>query len=129
MRRAGTQGGRRRSPLRRNTTMNKARVILPAIAFASLLVTPRLFVPDASAQTTAAAQTTLTLSDFEKQVLDASPLVRQADQQIAAAQGRARQAGMYPNPMIGSSGEHISNAPELRGGTIGGYVEQRFVTA
>ena len=71
----------------------------------------------------------LKLEDLERMALAASPSLQQSATDVQAAQGRARQAGLYPNPVVGSSGEHISNAPGLRGGTIGGFVEQRVVTA
>jgi len=75
------------------------------------------------------AQSALTLADLEKMALTASPSLRQSGADVRAAQGRALQAGLYPNPVLGSSGEHISGTPGLRGGTVGGFVEQRFVTA
>ena len=75
------------------------------------------------------AQTPVTLAELERLALDASPSLRQSAAGVRAAQGRALQAGLYPNPVLGSSGEHISGTPGLRGGTVGGFVEQRVVTA
>jgi len=75
------------------------------------------------------AQQPLNLADLERMALEASPSLRQSAADVRAAEGRALQAGLYPNPVFGSSGEHISTAPGLRGGTVGGFVEQRFVTA
>lgn len=55
-----------------------------------------------------------------------NPTLRQAVAEIQAAKARAQQAGLYPNPVVGYSGD------EIRGGTSGGgkqgfFVEQRIV--
>lgn len=66
-----------------------------------------------------------TLADLEARLLTQSPEYRQAEQSVQMAEGRAVQAGLYPNPTIGSTGEHVSRS--TRGGSIGGFVEQRIV--
>lgn len=65
------------------------------------------------------------LEDLEKMALAGNPAMAQADQGIRAAEGRRKQAGLYPNPVLAANGEH--NTPVLNGGSIGGYVEQRIV--
>ncbi len=57
----------------------------------------------------------LNLDDLEKMALAANPTVGQAQANLRAATGAARQAGLYPNPTVGYYGD------EIRGGyTAGG---------
>ncbi len=72
----------------------------------------------------ASAQTTR--EDLERMALAASPSLRQSAAEVRAATGRVKQAGLYPNPMLGFTGDH--NTPALDGGSLGGFAEQRFVT-
>jgi cobalt-zinc-cadmium efflux system outer membrane protein len=69
-----------------------------------------------------------TLEELERIALRQNPTLRQAAAEIRAAEGRTLQAGLYPNPTVGYSGE------EIRGGLFGGgqqgfFIEQRIVTA
>lgn len=70
----------------------------------------------------------LRLENLEKMALANNPTLAQAAADVRAAAGRAKQAGLYPNPVIGASGEEISSGPIIRGGELGGFLEQRFVT-
>ena len=70
------------------------------------------------------AQTTL--ADLERMALSGNPTLAQAEAGVRAAAGRARQAGLYPNPVLGATGDH--NTPALDGGSLGGFAEQRIVT-
>jgi len=74
-------------------------------------------------------QAPMTLADLERMALAASPSLQQSGADVRAAAGRAKQAGLYPNPVIGASGDQIGGGPIVRGGEIGGFVEQRVVTA
>lgn len=74
-------------------------------------------------------QAPLALADLERMALAASPSLEQRAAEVRAAAGRARQAGLYPNPVLGASGDHVAGGPILRGGDLGGFVEQRVVTA
>ena len=67
----------------------------------------------------------LTLADLEGRLLLQSPEYRQAEASVVMAEGRQLQAGLYPNPTVGATGEHVSRA--TRGGSVGGFVEQRIV--
>ncbi len=69
----------------------------------------------------------LHLEDFERMALEANPIIGQSKATVDAAAGRALQAGLWPNPTIGANGEHVSRV--TGGGAIGGFIEQRFVTA
>lgn len=76
-----------------------------------------------------AQQAPLTLAELERMALAASPALEQRSADVRAAAGRARQAGAYPNPVLGTNGEHVAAGPDMRGGTIGGFFEQRIITA
>lgn len=69
----------------------------------------------------------ITLEQVEKLAGETNPTLRQAETEIRAARARQQQAGLYPNPSVGYTGD------EMRGGTIGGgkqgfFVQQTFVT-
>jgi cobalt-zinc-cadmium efflux system outer membrane protein len=74
-------------------------------------------------------QSPATLADLERMALAASPSLQQSAADVRAAAGRAQQAGLYPNPVLGASGDHVAGGPIMRGGDLGGFVEQRVVTA
>lgn len=87
--------------------------------------------PEAGAQISPGAQRPaempvppLTLERVEQVALENNPTLRQAQAQIDAARGRARQAGAWPNPVIGYSGEEIPLANDVRAGQHGVFVEQ-----
>ena len=77
----------------------------------------------------ALAQQSLTLAELERRAVAASPSLAQSQSEVRAAAGRAQQAGLYPNPVLGASGDHVAGGPILRGGDLGGFVEQRVVMA
>ncbi len=72
---------------------------------------------------------TLTLAELERMALERNPTIGQAKAAVDAAAGRVKQAGLYPNPVLSAIGEEMSYGPIIRGGEIGGGVEQRIVTA
>src|SRR5207244_484864 len=49
----------------------------------------------------------LSLSDLLRLSLEQNPALAQAEFEINAAQGRALQAGLYPNPTLNFTGEEI----------------------
>lgn len=66
------------------------------------------------------------LQDLEKIALKNNPTLVQAAAEIRGATGRTLQAGLWPNPRVGYTGE------EIRGGSLGGgqhgfFVEQNIV--
>ena len=71
------------------------------------------------------APRTFRLEELENMVLAANPSVGEAAAQVRAARGRAQQAGLYPNPVLGATGDH--NTPVFGGGGLGGFAEQRIV--
>lgn len=66
----------------------------------------------------------LTLEALERMALENNPTLAQADAEVDAAKGRAKQAGLFPNPTVGYTGEEISRGPIIRGGEHGFFVEQ-----
>jgi outer membrane protein, heavy metal efflux system len=74
-----------------------------------------------------AAGPLFTLEQAQKMAHDSNPTLRQAQAEIRAAQARTQQAGLYPNPALGYTGD------EIRGGSVGGgkqgfFVQQTIVT-
>lgn len=76
----------------------------------------------------APAPSALRLEDLEQMALQHNPTLAQAASRIRAARGRKRQAGLYPNPALGYTGDEISTGPIIRGGEHGFFVEQQIVT-
>ncbi len=68
----------------------------------------------------------LTLDVLERLALERNPTIIQARTDVEAARGRARQAGLLPNPTIGYQGEEISFGEVIRGGEHGVFVDQRL---
>ena len=73
-------------------------------------------------------QASLRLEDLERMALANNPTLKQAAAEIDAAAGRAKQAGLYPNPILSAVGEEISRGPVIRGGETGAGFQQRIVT-
>jgi cobalt-zinc-cadmium efflux system outer membrane protein len=78
-------------------------------------------------QATPEAGSPLTLQQIEAMALANNPTVRQAEAGVDAARGRARQAGAWPNPVVGYTGEEISPGETIRWGEHGAFVEQTIV--
>jgi outer membrane protein, heavy metal efflux system len=70
----------------------------------------------------------LTLEQVEAVALANNPTLREADARLAAAQGVAQQAGLYPNPTVGYVGD-LMGASGTAGELQGGFVRQTIVTA
>ncbi len=68
----------------------------------------------------------LSLDDLRRMAEQFNPTLGQSQMGVRAAQGRQIQAGLYPNPQIGYSGEEIGS--EGRSGMQGGFVSQEVVT-
>jgi cobalt-zinc-cadmium efflux system outer membrane protein len=68
----------------------------------------------------------LTLADLQRLAMSNSPLLRQAAADVEAAKGAAKQAGTYPNPMMGYEGDNINSAGTA--GFQGGFIDQLIKT-
>jgi outer membrane protein, heavy metal efflux system len=69
----------------------------------------------------------VTLEQVQKIARELNPTLRQAEAEIRAANAHQRQAGLYPNPTVGYTGD------EIRGGSVGGgkqgfFAQQTIVT-
>jgi outer membrane protein, heavy metal efflux system len=68
-----------------------------------------------------------TLDDAQRLAAESNPTLRQAEAEIRAAKARTQQAGLYPNPSIGYTGDEIRGGSN-NGGKQGFFVEQSIVT-
>ena len=78
----------------------------------------------ARAQTPPPTAPAITLEQLEQLALQNNPTGIAAAAGIDAARGRTRQAGAFPNPVIGYSGEEIKTGDLDRRGEHGFFVEQ-----
>lgn len=69
----------------------------------------------------------LELRDLEQIALESNPTLEQARMAVRAAQGRYVQAGLYPNPVVGYSGEDVGT--DGTSGQQGAVFGQEIVTA
>lgn len=82
------------------------------------------------AQKQPASAPALRLEDLERMALRNNPTLAQAEAAIQAAEGRRRQAGLWPNPVVGYEGEGLafnSNIYPYRNGQYF-FVEQSILT-
>jgi cobalt-zinc-cadmium efflux system outer membrane protein len=91
-----------------------------ALVFASLLLSATAY-----GQTLPLMGPPMTLQELEQLALQNNPTPTAAASAIDAARGRARQAGAWPNPVIGYSGEEITKRGDIDPrGEHGFFVEQ-----
>jgi len=83
----------------------------------------------AAQQETTSTETTLRLEDLERLALQNNPTLEQAQATIRAAQGRALQAGLYPNPTFGYIGNEISVRAPSKTSEHLLFLEQSIITA
>jgi cobalt-zinc-cadmium efflux system outer membrane protein len=82
------------------------------------------------AQTPLPTGAQLTLEALEQMALKNNPMLAQADAAIRAAEGRRRQAGLWPNPIVGYEGQGLAFNPLVYPFRNGQYVfvEQSILT-
>jgi len=68
-----------------------------------------------------------TLADFQALAESTHPVLRIASARIDEALGDQRQARLWPNPVLGYSGEEMGNRGTM--GMQGGFIRQRIITA
>ena len=78
------------------------------------------------AQTPVAEQKTITLEELQQMALQKNPTFGQSAANIQAAEGRKKQSGLYPNPIVGYQGEQIRGG-SFHGGEQGFFVQQDIV--
>src|SRR5262245_7449537 len=69
----------------------------------------------------------LTLADLERMALQASPTLAEAQAAIRAAEGRRVQAGLWPNPVVGYTGEEFSTRAFSEKSEHFAFVEQTIL--
>src|SRR5712664_3470578 len=78
------------------------------------------------AQAPASEQKTITLEELQQVALQNNPTFAQSAANIQAAEGRKKQAGLYPNPTVGYQGEQIRGG-SFHGGEQGFFIQQDIV--
>ncbi len=73
-----------------------------------------------------AKRTPMSLEDFTSMAKKNNPTLAQAQSYVRRSEEQGRQAGLYPNPSVGYSGEHIRGG-EYGGGEQGAYLQQEIV--
>jgi cobalt-zinc-cadmium efflux system outer membrane protein len=72
----------------------------------------------------------VTLADLEQMALRGNPTLAQAAANVEAAEGRALQSGLYPNPTLGYNGEQMGQPGKAGPGEQQGlFIDQTIVTA
>jgi cobalt-zinc-cadmium efflux system outer membrane protein len=69
----------------------------------------------------------VTLAELEQLAIESNPTLRAAQARIDAARGRSRQAGAWPNPVIGALAEEVPLGDTDPRGAYGVFVEQPIV--
>jgi outer membrane protein, heavy metal efflux system len=90
----------------------------------ALLTVMVLSTGPAQAQTPPSTAPAITLEQLEQLALQNNPTGAAATAGIDAARARTRQAGAFPNPVVGYSGEEIKTGDLDRRGEHGFFVEQ-----
>src|SRR6266480_1479485 len=78
------------------------------------------------AQTPAPQQKTITLEELQQMAPQNNPTFAQSAANIQAAEGKRKQAGLYPNPTVGYQGEQIRGG-SFHGGEQGFFIQQDIV--
>src|SRR5262244_2377436 len=86
---------------------------LTALAIALLFTMPTALAGPESPQQQAPLSNsvsgpTLTLADLERIAMQNNPTLLQAEANVRASRGRAKQAGMLPNPVVGYDGQELA---------------------
>lgn len=95
------------------------RYLFPGLAVLLLLQTP--------AQGQSVPQRTMTLADMERIALERHPVLKQSVSTVDVAKGRARQAGLPPNPEIGIDTSDVRRRFGTFTGEYGAFIQQEIV--
>src|SRR5437588_8476442 len=93
----------------------------PVAQFPPLFRSPEPLTPAAQ------PQTSLTLETLEALALANSPAVDKAEAEVRALRGKWLQSGLYPNPVLGYSGDEMGDAGTA--GKQGAFLQQELVTS
>ncbi len=87
----------------------------------------QILPPASSAAAQAPVQAGMRLPELEQMALANNPTIAQVQANIRVSAGRARQAGLYPNPTVGYYGDEMRGGYS-GGGKQGGFISQTIVT-
>ena len=104
--------------------MTRCRFRHAVLLAASWVATPLVALGQTPALPLSPQAAPITLAALEQRALQNNPTLTQARAAVDAARGRAKQAGLLPNPTIGYSGDEVSRGPVIRGGEHGFFAEQ-----
>lgn len=94
----------------------------PSVTSSALVsLSPKSQARDQTVTQNAPAEPALTLEQLQQMARAGNPTLGQAQAGIRAAEGRTLQAGLWPNPTVGYTGE------EIRGGSFGGGQHGIFI--
>ena len=99
--------------------MTRAMSVAPALVI--------LWSTAAWAQQAAPTAPRVALQQLEEMALSNNPTLRQAQAAVDAARGRARQAGAWPNPIVGYVGDEIAPGEIIQRGAHGFFIDQTIV--
>lgn len=71
---------------------------------------------------------TMRLEELEQMAISRNPSLAQAAAGIRSAEAMRKQAGLYPNPTVGYTGDEINSGPVFNYGEHGVFGEQRLIT-
>jgi outer membrane protein, heavy metal efflux system len=97
---------------------------LPAIALATALLAASA---DAQPQPAAALPPAISLGELERLAAANNPTLRAAQARIDAAREQARQAGAWPNPVIGATAQEMTFRDDDPRGEYGFFAQQTIV--
>ncbi len=83
--------------------------------------------PGSRTTQTTTREPVLTLADLERMALQANPTLAQAEAAIRAAEGRRVQAGLWPNPVVGYTGEELSTRAFKEKSEHYGFIDQTIL--
>lgn len=83
---------------------------------------------EGTGQKTVGNEPVITLAELERMALQNNPTLAQAEAAIRAADGRRLQAGLYPDPVVGYSGEELAFRSFSNKSEHFFFVEQNIIT-
>jgi outer membrane protein, heavy metal efflux system len=116
--------------MRVNQSAARGLVCAATLAAALTLQAAEPNAPKSLGLPTASAVTaSLSLADLEQMALQNNPTLVQAATRIDASRGKAKQAGLYPNPTVGYEGDLLGRRGSPGGDFQGAFLQQEIVTA
>jgi len=114
--------------------ITRIHALVICITLLNLILIPQPVVradnlPQAAEQRTTDSRPAITLAEIERMAIENNPTLAQAEAAVRAAEGRRVQAGLYPDPVIGYSGEELAFRSFANKSEHFFFFEQNIVTA